>query len=81
MLSAALAELDLVRTLYIDNPLVWAVLRSDADHWVLFLLNLFTAPQRVRVKFRDPVRGTLVDTGLVDVTGTSVAIWPPFPPP
>ncbi|MHB9023037.1 MAG: beta-galactosidase [Armatimonadota bacterium] len=75
MLRQALAGLGVQTQIDCDNPNVWTLLRSDGRHTLLFLLNLFSAPMRATVRFRDPVTGTWVDTGTHSLPGISVMAW------
>ena len=75
MLRRALTPLGVSRCVVCDNPSIWTSLRSDGIHTMLFLLNLFTAPLRARVRFRDPVDGQWVDTGQLRLPGMSVQCW------
>ncbi|HEY3417271.1 MAG TPA: beta-galactosidase, partial [Armatimonadota bacterium] len=75
MMRRALANLGLQPQIACDNPNVWAMLRSDGRHSMLFLLNLFSAPMRAQVSFRDPLTGAWIDTGSHHLPGISVLAW------
>lgn len=63
------------RLLQVDNPNVWAVLRHDGRNWLLFLCNLLSAPQAVRVRFTAP-DGSAQDTGTLELPAMTVRTWP-----
>jgi len=75
MLTNALAGLGLQRRVRCSNPNIWTALRSDGRRTMLFLLNLFTAPQTVQVSFQHPATGMWLDTGEQCLPGISVRAW------
>jgi beta-galactosidase len=63
MLVTLLARLGLEPVLSCSNPNVWAVLWTGQEKAVLFLLNLFTAPQEAQISCHLEPHGPLVEAG------------------
>jgi len=75
MLTNALTAMSLQRRLHCSNPNIWTSLCSDGLHCMLFLMNLFTAPQTVSVTFCDPATGQWIHTGELCLPGISTCAW------
>jgi beta-galactosidase len=71
MLVYLLNKLDYKQQVMCDNMNIWHTLRSDGNKQMLFLMNLYTAPQSANIEYLDK-SGNLVKLGKVDVEAMSV---------
>ena len=75
MLANALTTMGLQQRLRCSNPNIWTSLRSDGQHSMLFLMNLFTAPQTASVSFRNPATDQWTHTPDLHLPGISTLAW------
>jgi hypothetical protein len=75
MLLNALKACGLKPHVECSNPYVWTSLRSDGKRTMLFVMNLFTAPMKTRVRYRDPVAGAWIDIGPQEIPPLTVRAW------
>ena len=71
MLVYLLNKLDYKQQVLCDNMNIWHTLRSDGNQQMLFLMNLYTAPQSANIEYLDQ-SGNLVKLGKVEVEAMSV---------
>jgi beta-galactosidase len=71
MLVYLLNKLDYKQQVLCDNMNIWHTLRSDGNQQMLFLMNLYTAPQSANIEYLDK-SGNLVKLGIVNVEAMSV---------
>ena len=71
MLVYLLNKLDYKQQITCDNMNIWHTLRSDGNQQMLFLMNLYTAPQSVNIEYLDK-SGNLIKLGKVEVEAMSV---------
>ncbi len=71
MLLYLLSRLDYKQMVTCDNMNIWHTLRSDGNQQMMFLMNLYTAPQSANIEYVDKL-GHLVKLGKVDVEAMTV---------
>ncbi len=74
MLTGLLKRLGFKARLTGSNPNVWATLRTAGKRSALFLMNLLSAPQETRVRYRPKWSGKMLDTGLQRLAPMSVKV-------
>ena len=71
MLVYLLSRLDYKQLVSCDNMNIWHTLRSDGNQQMLFLMNLYTAPQSANIEYVDK-SGKVVNLGKIDVEAMTV---------
>jgi len=71
MLSDFLNDLGYQQRVFCDNPNIWASMRTDGKHSMLFLMNLFTSEQTANIQYVDN-SGKLIKLGKVKVDEMNV---------
>jgi hypothetical protein len=71
MLVYLLSKLNCQQLVTCDNMNIWHTLRTDGNQQMLFLMNLYTAPQSANIEYLDK-SGKLVKLGKIELEAMSV---------